>query len=148
MKTLGLILAVALIFSCASNGQIKIEDASAHKTLAYGAGHVMGLGITKKAPEADPIISEAWGRLMERSHGLEFVPTTEMLIFYNDLIGILSIYAKDPYGLVAGLGVLLMIFGAEFNEDGDMVKIEPVPMVILQFAEMGYRNGRMVAEND
>lgn len=145
MKILGLMFATILIFSCV-NGQIKIDDSATHHAIAYGAGKAMGYGINKKVPEVDTGLSEAWGRLMERTHGLETVPTTEMLIFYNDLIGILSIHTKDPYGLVADLGVLLMIFGAQFSAEGDMISIEPVPMGILQFVEMGYRNGRIVAE--
>jgi len=138
-----LLLLIGLI-GCAG---FEIKDSSTHQAIAYASGKAMAIGIIKIVPDADADLGTAWSDMMDRNQGLDMIPSTEILSFYNDSILILTMHAQDPYGLIGDMSAMLMIFGAEFDEEGHMKFIKPVPMPVMIIFEMGYNNGKRVAMN-
>ena len=136
---------VLILFAC--NGA-QIEDTTQNQAIAYASGKGLAIAINRVVPEVDKDLTREWLQMMERNKGLEMVPPEEILKFYSDMTGIMALHVGDPYGLIQDLGVLLMLFGAEFDVGGEMISIQPVPMSVLLFFEMGYENGRMVARNE
>jgi len=150
MKNLILVLAaMALLVSCATtDGTVKqftITDEASTQAIAYGAGKGMGIAVNKIVPVVDADLGVAWKSLMERNAGKDVITSSEMILFYNECIGIIALHTEDEYGIISDLGVFLMIFGAQFDQSGNLILIQPVPMKVMQFFEMGYRNGKMVA---
>ena len=146
---LRIISILAVMFLCVAfigcNG-LQIKDSSTHKILAYAAGKSMAIGIMKIRPEVDKSLTTAWVEMMERNEGNEQVESSEMVSFYNECLMIIAGQDFDKYGLINDLSMLLTIFGSEINPDNNMmVFIQPVPMEILHYFEMGYANGRQVA---
>jgi hypothetical protein len=121
-----------------------LTDTPTTNATAYLSGKAMGIAITEIVPEAGADLEGKWSDMMARNKALELMPVAEILRFYSECIGILGIHTEDPYGLIMDLGILLMIFGAEFNVNGDMIAIEPVPMVVLTYFGLGYDSGKMV----
>jgi hypothetical protein len=126
----------------------QIEDTPTHQAIAYGSGKAVGAAITKFAPEANEDLGKAWDNYMERGKGLDMMPEESTLMFFGEATMIVTLYTGDDYGLLQDLSVLLMIFGAEFDADNEMVSIEPVPMSVLRFFEMGYDSGVMIMERE
>lgn len=143
-KMIGILIAALMVVGCAG---LEISDNANSKATAYVSGKGLGFAINSVIPEVDGDLSEAWDKMIERNDGAEMVSSENILQFYNECIGIIALHTSDPYGLIADLGVLLMLFGGEFGTGGELVSIEPVPLVVLQYFSMGYDNGRMVALN-
>ena len=143
-----LIISVCLILLVGCSG-LQIEDTATHKAIAYASGKAMAIGIIKVKPEVDPKLTGQWIELMRANLKNEIVPPSEMITFYNkSVLTIFNIYS-DPYGLLGDLAALLTIYGATLDEDNKtMIGIQPVPYAVLEFFEMGYANGRTVAERD
>jgi hypothetical protein len=145
-KTLLIFVAISLLaFIISGCGQLQIESTATNQAIAYAAGKGMGLGINKRVPEADADLSKAWVDMMAKNTGQAMISAIAMVGFYNDVLVIIALHSKDPYGLIGDLGAVLLIFGAEFNQEGNMGSINPVPMIVMKFFEIGYKNGRMVA---
>jgi hypothetical protein len=125
----------------------EITDSSTNQVMAYASGKGMGLAINTIIPDVDADLGVAWNKMMDAHAGADLMPADALLGFYNECIGIISLHTADPYGLIQDMGVLLTVYGADFDDQGNMIGIQPVPMSIMQFFEMGYDNGRMVAEN-
>jgi hypothetical protein len=143
---LTLVVTVFFAFGCATNGdQIKINDSATHQVLSYASGKGMAIGINELYPDVDAELTAAWEDMMEKNKGQEMVAPEDMVYFFNDCISIIGVETDDPYGLIGDLGALLLIFGAEFSEGGQMLNVEPIPMSVLTFFGMGYANGRRVA---
>jgi len=138
-----LTLICALFFGCGLNQQI--SDTANYQVMAYASGKGMGVAINEIIPGVDADLGDAWKDLIKNNEGNEIIPADQMVIFYNDCIGIISAKIDDPYGLIQDLSVMLTIYGAQFDESGKMTFIQPVPMNIMRYFEMGYRNGRRVA---
>jgi hypothetical protein len=138
-----LLAIVALIMAGCTNGNFQIKETATHQAIAYGSGKVMGIAVNEKLRDADGPLSIVWVDFMERNEGLDMVPPTEVLILFNDSIATIALYTShDPYGLITDLGVLLLIFGAQYSDTGEMTAIQPVPRSVLVFFGMGYANGR------
>jgi len=135
-------LGLILLTGCAG---LRIDKTATNEVLAYGAGKAMGIGVNRLVPQVDAELSASWSDMMQRSSGKEAVDPAEILLFYNDTIAIIGLHIDDPYGLTADLGVLLRIFGAQYDAQGAMVAIQPVPLEVMLFFEDGYKNGRRVA---
>lgn len=146
MKKLLLILFAWLfagLFGCSG---FQVTDSATNKVLAYASGKAMAIGIIKIRPEVDQELTSEWVALMDRNSGNESVSSAEMLAFYNQCVSIIAGQDFDKYGLIGDLSMLLTIYGAEIDDSGRMTNIQPVPLVILKTFEIGYANGRMVAE--
>ena len=85
---------------------------------------------------------------MERNKGSDEISSEDMVLFYGDAIANLAVFTTDPYGLIGDLGALLTIFGAEFDDSGNMLSIKPIPYMVMKYFEMGYDNGKLVAQQD
>lgn len=140
-----ILLVVGLLFGCSG---LEIEDTPTHQAIAYGSGKAVGAAITKFAPEANDDLGKAWDNYVERGKGLDMMPADSTLMFFGEANMVVALHVGDDYGLLQDLNVLLMIFGAEFDADGEMVSIEPVPMSVLRFFEMGYDSGVMIVERE
>ena len=139
--TIALVLMIALIAGCV---ETQVSDTPNHQALAYTLGKGMGIAVNKVVPTIDKDLSRGWMDMMTRNTANELVPPEEMLIFFNGCIGLISTQVSDPYGIIGDLGAMLMIYGAQFNPDGELIAIQPIPMSVLRFFEMGYKSGRMV----
>ena len=137
-----LLVTLSVMVGCTGMG---LKDTPTTNATAYLSGKAMGIAITELVPAAGVDLEVKWDEMITRNKGLEFVPAEEVLKFYSDCIGVIGLHTEDPYGLIMDLGILLMIFGAEFNVNGDMIAIEPVPMVVLTYFGLGYDSGKMVA---
>jgi len=142
MKKFAILLTLILLVGCSG---LKINNDSTTQTMAYFAGKGVAIAVNTIVPEVDTELTRAWKALIERNQGKEEIPADQMVLFYNDCISIISIHTADPYGLIQDLGVLLTIYGAQFNEAGDLIAMSPVPMTVMNFFGMGWGNGRMVA---
>jgi len=142
MRKFTILLTLVMLIGCAG---MKISNDSTTQTMAYFSGKGMGVAINTIVPDVDADLTKAWESLMARNQGVEEIPADQMIIFYNDCVGIIALHTADPYGLIQDLGVLLTIYGAQFNESGDLIGMQPVPMVVMNMFGMGYSNGRMVA---
>lgn len=144
INLIGLVCVIGMV-ACSG---MQINDDAQTQAIAYASGKAMGIGINKLAPAVDKDLTRAWMNMMDRNKEIDMMPAEEILQFYGDMTGVLALHIGDPYGLIQDLGVLLMLFGAEFDIDGEMVSIEPVPMSVLRFFEMGYENGRMITDRE
>ena len=136
--------AIFILYGCAGE-QIKISETGTNKAIAYGAGKAMGFAIVSLDEELDSNLSIAWRTMMAEQTDGE-VSSTDMILFYNLCISLIAGYTDDPYGLIGDLGAMLMIFGAEYSDEGQLALIQPVPVEVLKWFEAGYKNGRMVAQ--
>lgn len=146
MRKVDLLILVGLIFLTGCHGLV-LDDSATHQAIAYSAGKAMGIGINRLAPQVDADLSRSWVDLMQSGAGAEMIAPTQLRVFYNDMLQIISRQVDDPYGLIGDLGVLLMIFGAQYDEAGGLVSINPVPMAIMRMFELGYTGGRRVARS-
>ena len=137
-----MLVTLSVMVGCAG---FQLTDNPTTNATAYLCGKGMGVVITETVPKAGADLEIKWDEMIARNKGLEMVPPSEVLAFYSSCIGVISIHTEDPYGLIMDLGMLLTIFGAEFNVNGDMIEIEPVPMVTLTYFGLGYDSGKMVA---
>ena len=124
-------------------------DEGSHKAGAYLAGKAMVIGLYEvlpvKADSIDTDLTRDWKAMMERNKNNKMVPAEELMLFYNDSMTTISLHADDPYGLIGDLGALLAAFGGEFSIDGEIIKLDPMPLPVLTFFGSGFRNGRRVA---
>ena len=138
-----LLFLLAGLFGCSG---FQMTDSATNKVLAYASGKAMAIGIIKVRPEVDSELTSEWVAMMDRNSGNETVSSAEMLAFYNQCVSIIAGPDVDKYGLIGDLSMLLTIYGAEIDDNGSMVAIRPVPLVILKTFERGYANGRMVSK--
>lgn len=125
---------------------LQIEDSATNKTLAYVTGKGMGILINEKIPAADKQLSDAWVALMTTYEGQEMIPSEAIVEFYGEAVTIIASHKiKDPYGFVTDLRVILMIYGGQFNELGELEGVNSVPTIVMKFFELGYDSGRQVA---
>ena len=134
-------LGVFFVFGCR---EVRIDDSATYQAISYSAGKAMAIGINRLVPQVDADLSAAWTDLMQSGAGQENIEPPQLLIFYNDMIQIISRHTDDPYGLIGDLGVFLMIFGAQYSGEGNLISIESVPMDVMKMFERGYISGRMV----
>ncbi|OEU68421.1 MAG: hypothetical protein BBJ57_02330 [Desulfobacterales bacterium PC51MH44] len=144
MKIFLLILLV-LLTGCAG---MQIEETATHQAIAYASGKGMAIGINELYPQIDPDLTKAWEDMMFQAKDLDMMPVGQLMLFYSDAISIIGLHTNDPYGLVGDLGALLLIFGAQFDDKGEMIDIQPVPMSVMRWFGIGYSNGRRVALRD
>ena len=139
-----ILILTALIAGCSG---LQIQDTANHKAIAYVAGKGMGVGINKFLPKLDAPLSKSWADMMKRNESQTVVSAEEIIDFYNSTLMAISAETNDPYGLIGDLGALLTLYGAEFA-NGNLIKIQPVPMPVLQYFEYGYRSGKNIAARE
>ena len=154
MKKLIIVACLSMLLGCAG---IDLQDTPTNKAIAYGSGKGLAIAVHELTPPCttkdidkscvDADLTNAWVDLMERTQGMVEIPSAEMIMFYNECVQIIASPIKDPYGLIGDLSILLTLYAGEFV-NGEMVAIQPVPMEIMKFFEMGYDNGRRVARKD
>ena len=145
-RGLGLLVVLMFFAACAGTGvNLQVNDDNNTLAIAYAAGKAMGFGINKLVPEVDPDLTSAWSDMMKANIDNPMVSTDAMLMFYNQCLGAIALHTSDPYGLMGDLGIFLMIYGAQFDVDGNMIGIQPVPYKVLKYFELGYVGGRNVA---
>jgi len=143
-KSIILLTAVFAVFLAACAG-FQLTDNATTNAMAYASGKGMGIAINTIVPEVDADLSQAYKDLMARNTGVTEIPADQMVLFYNDCIAKIALHTSDPYGLVQDMGVFMGLFGAQFNSDGNLIGIKPVPVITMNYFGMGYRNGRLVA---
>ena len=144
-KIFACIALIGLMVSCSG---MEIEENTTNQAIAYGSGKAMGAAITTLVPQVNENLGFAWDGLMAKGAGLDIMPPEYILEFYSAVMGIMALESGDELGLIQDLSVLLMIFGAEFGVDGEMTFIQPVPMSVLRFFEMGYDSGVMITNRE
>ena len=142
-----------LLSSCSLSGG-QITESSRDQILAYGSGRAMGFAVKALeikgyyGPGLQEDLAKSWDGLIERNKGVQIVPSEEIIIFYNDVVMIIAKHKADKYGLINDLAMILTIYSAEMDiNTGEMIKINPVPIVILSRFEFGYDSGMITAEN-
>ena len=142
MKHLILIICLVVTVGCA-NG-LQVDDTASHKAIAYAAGKAMGITITKIEPDLNEPLGEKWDKMMDKPASDGMMASEYILAFYSEALMVLGSHVGDKYGLIQDLSVLLVLFGAQYSEQGDLIAIEPVPVSVLEFFAMGYDSGVMV----
>ena len=134
--------ALLLMVGCAG---MQLQDEPTTNATAYLAGKSLGVAITTLAPVAVVDLETAWDDMMARNQDVDMIPAEEIIRYYGSCIGVIGLHTEDPYGLLMDLGVLLTIFGAQFDVNGEMIEINPVPKMTMTYFAMGWDNGKMVA---
>jgi len=142
MKALYIILPLLLLLGCAGQQIMPITETANNQAIAYSAGKLAGMGILKIAPVSDKELQEVFDKMMERNKDVDIIPSTEIVNYFNESVMVLTRYTKDPYGLISDLSVILMIYGAQFDEAGNLFEIMPIPKSVVRFFGMGYDSGR------
>lgn len=143
--SLFIVIGIMMFQGCTNGKSLVIRDNQTHKTVAYFAGKGMGFGVNHYLPQIDADLTREWEYVMQKNSHNDFVPPEDMLGLFNSFISIASVYSEDPFGLVGDLGVMTMIYGAEFDDSGKMTRVDPVPMVTMRLFGMGYANGKRQA---
>jgi len=140
-----IILLISFLFVMIGCAGFQLTDNATTNAMAYASGKGMGIAINTIVPEVDADLSQAYKDLMARNTGVTEIPADQMVLFYNDCLSKIALHTSDPYGLVQDMGVFMGLFGAQFNSDGNLIGIKPVPVITMDYFGMGYRNGRLVA---
>ena len=141
------VFAPLFFLNCASNGhQIVIQETPTHQAIAYGAGKAVGIAVVKLVPSADFYLQEAFDRLMERNASVDTLSSEEVIAFFSECVAIMARHTSNPYGLIEDLSVLLLIFGAQYDAEGNLTAIDPVPKSVVMYFGMGYDSGISVAQ--
>ena len=139
MKKMLALIFIGLFFVGCANG-LQLKDTAVQKTAAYASGKGVGASMYSLAPSLGPPLEESWTDMM--ADPSDPMPSAQVMDFYNECLFGISQKYSDPYGLIGDLGVFLMLFGAEYSPDGNMVFIQPVPRPLLNYFEFGYRSGK------
>lgn len=142
MNKLFLILIALSLIGC---GGLQISDSATDKTIAYVAGKGMGFTVNDLYPQLDADLSATWQEMMAAHKNNSINSYEYFLDWYNSTMQVILLEFNDPYGLVSDLSTLLTLFGAEFNEKGELINIEEIPYDTLVYFEMGYKSGRNLA---
>ncbi len=144
MKKLLCALFCILILSGCSGFQVTGD--SNNQAMGYLAGKGMAIGIYKVAPKAAPPVEQAWMDMMGRCSTMTEIPAAEMQGFFNSvLLKEIPTLKNDPYGLSGDLAFFATLYGAQYNPAGEMVAVQPIPMVVARAFQVGYEGGRSVA---
>ena len=147
MKKVLPLIALSLLVAMIGCSGLQLDETPQTNATAYLVGKGLGIAVWVLSPVAVEDLETAWDEMMDRNKDVDIIPPEEILKYYGDCVGILALHTNDPYGLIMDLGVLLTIFGAQFNVDGEMIEINPVPKIVLTYFAMGWDNGKAVASN-
>lgn len=149
VKLFAILIVFALIAGCTGQGELKINNDALTNSLAYGAGKGMAIAVNKIYPAMDAELTKAWVELMDANRGKDEIPSSEMVSFYNQCMGIISPHVGDEYEVIGDLGAMLTAFGAEFETEegrGRLIVIQPIPKMTMTFFGNGWASGRRVAQ--
>lgn len=127
-----------LLLACTG---IQINESAGYQAIAYASGRAMGLAINKISAELDGVLTDRWGRFMDQNT-TAMIPPEETLQLFSDFSMQVVLHIDNPYGLLGDLAALLSIFGAEYDEDGELVNIQPVPKIVFMQFGNGYAASR------
>ena len=138
-----MILAAFVVSGCSG---FQLSSDTNHQAMAYLAGKGTAVAVYKISPKAAPPIEQGWMDLMGRCNLMTEIPAAEMQQFFNGIM-LKNVPAMkgDPYGLAGDLAFFSTLYGAQFNPAGEMVMVQPIPMVTARAFQIGYEGGRSVA---
>lgn len=142
-KSFAVLIIAVLLLGCAS---FQINDNPNVQFMAYAAGKAMAIGVNKVDPSIDARLTAEWVDMMDRNKGQTVISSAEMLRFYNRCISIIGLKVNDKYGLIGDLSMLIRIYGAQFDNTGVMVAVQPVPIPVMEVFGQGWANGRAISQ--
>lgn len=145
-----------LSVGCASmvgpDGNLKpITDDAVARTTAYFAGRSMAAIVLTQDENpnlkaADPELKWLWQANFQTFKPGDTVQPSTVMQFFNGSIAILARHAGDKYGIASDLSYLLSLYGAQFDNEGAMIQVEPVPYNVIYDFGRGWDNTRMMIE--
>lgn len=138
-----IVLIIALVFIGCSG--LQISDSASDKTIAYVAGKGIGFSVNDLYPQLDAELSATWVEMMEAHKNNSVSSYDYFLDWYNSTIQVIALEFNDPYGIVSDIATLMALFGAEYNDQGELINIQEIPYETLLYFEMGYQSGRSLA---
>jgi len=144
-RGISIIAILLFLIGCVGCGGLQISDSATDKTIAYVAGKGMGFTVNDLYPQLDADLSETWQEMMAAHKNNSINSYEYFLDWYNSTMQVIMLEFNDPYGLVSDLSTLLTLFGAEFNDKGELINIEEIPYDVLVYFEQGYKSGRNLA---
>ena len=149
------VILLALIFSfgciaaqCAGLQDVKIDENARNQAIAYASGKAMGIAITKIEPNLNEPLGAKWDAMMAKAGAEPMMSPENIIVFFNEALAVIAVEVGDKYNLIGDLSVLLMIFGAEYDSEGNLISINPVPVSVLNFFSIGYDSGVKLALAD
>jgi len=151
MKRFGFALMIIAVFaftSCTWMGQL--TDSAGHNVSAYATGRT-SYYVVEGAVSAETVgrLEDRYNEFLAETQGVVVVEPTQSMALINDMMMILSVETDDPYGIIGDLIYSLRLFGAEFQGEGDEVKmtaIQPVPRTLYVSYSDGWKQSKRVAE--
>ena len=151
MKHLAIVSIFAIFLMAGCSGMdLNVSDDSTSQVLGYATGKAMGVGFGVMVRNGtisqvtEDRLNELWDNMMTDNAGADPVPSETVMQFFNHSLFILTGEITDPYGLIQDLGVLLTIYGAQYDDAGNMIGLQPVPLKVMQMFAFGYDNGYKV----
>jgi hypothetical protein len=145
-----IILLVPFILGNSTCTGLQVEDDATYQVLGYASGKGMGYAFARFVSKGDlsqaseDRLNEAWDNMMNENASADPVDPKLVTKFFNYSLFVLAGEIGDPYGAIQDLGVLLTIYGAQYDDQGQLIGIQPVPLTVMEMFEMGYVNGYMV----
>lgn len=122
----------------------QIKDEPLYMSLAYGAGAGIAGAVINLVPDSDSQLGRYWNEMMQKTGENEAVSSEDLALFYNQSLLTFAGYTNDPHGVIQHLSALTLIFGAQFNEAGQMTFIQPVPVNVMKWFQTGYITQRRI----
>jgi hypothetical protein len=146
MKRVITVLMIIMMFTgCAWMG--KLTDSTGHNLACYSGGRTMYFAVKSIiSTETMTRLEERYDKLLADTTDVVIVEPNQSMEYFNDTVAILLTETDNPYGLVGDLAYILEQFGAEYNDDGNMTGIQPVPRSLYLSFSRGWRNSKIFDE--
>lgn len=138
-----------LVVGCGANGTFVkpvVTEEVTFQMMGYATGVGMGTLIGTVVPTAVSELGSDWKDMMSKYKIGDMVPGADILTFYNKSMLTLRAYYHDPLGLLSDLQAFLLMYGAQYEEDGTLKFISDVPYIVMLQFELGYNSGLQKAD--
>ena len=130
---------VSFLIGCAG---FQLTDQGTHQIGAYAAGRAMGLAVNKLSTELDKALTAKWNAFMEQNKDA-MVPGPAVIQLFNDCGMQAALYVTDSQWIIRDLQAVLSAYGPQYDTEGNLETINPIPRILFtQFAN-GYATSRM-----
>jgi len=132
VRFIGLVL-LAMLFSACWND---IESYTLGRSMYYTFE-------ANLKPEIIDRLEDRFNLLLSETAGVTIVTPTQTIDLFNDMAMIIATDYENPYGLMGDLSELFRGAGAEYNEEGAMVSIRPIPVGMPRAFSRGWKNSKL-----
>lgn len=94
-------------------------------------------------PETIDKLENRFNQLLTETSGVTIVNPSQTIAMFNDMGLIIATEYENPYGLMGDLSELFAGAGAEYNDDGSMAYIRPIPVGMPRAFSRGWKNSKL-----